>query len=286
MRALAESGPPGALGCTQVTEILYTPGLALAGPLPEPFGLSTVYAAGRTRGAAEPALAAGVHRAARRRFERGRASRRRLRDFESSPDNARPSAAADTLSRRSSSLQMKSSYLPAIESGRYSRDCTTRIRPSKLERLAQGVGERLFLRRGQRFDRDELELDVVERMLDDLVLLDRRDLVEGLEAGARQEAAAVGLHQQVALAAEDAPQGRQGPAAGARAADLGIVADVVAQHRRGEVVQVGHHHPADLALDAGRPSSASTSTTTDSAIVWYSSRPGHCTAMMPTSAEE
>jgi molybdate transport system substrate-binding protein len=57
MRALAESGPPSALGCTQVTEILYTPGLALAGPLPEPFGLSTVYAAGRTRGAAEPALA-------------------------------------------------------------------------------------------------------------------------------------------------------------------------------------------------------------------------------------
>jgi len=57
MRALAESGPPGALGCTQVTEILYTPGLSLAGPLPEPFGLSTIYAAGTARGAAEPALA-------------------------------------------------------------------------------------------------------------------------------------------------------------------------------------------------------------------------------------
>ena len=36
----------GALGCTQVTEILYTPGLTLAGPLPEPFGLATAYAAG------------------------------------------------------------------------------------------------------------------------------------------------------------------------------------------------------------------------------------------------
>ena len=58
MRALAESGPPGALGCTQVTEILYTPGLTLAGPLPEPFGLATVYAAGVARGATEPALAA------------------------------------------------------------------------------------------------------------------------------------------------------------------------------------------------------------------------------------
>ena len=58
MRALAESGAPGALGCTQVTEILYTPGLTLVGPLPEPFGLATVYAAGVARGATEPALAA------------------------------------------------------------------------------------------------------------------------------------------------------------------------------------------------------------------------------------
>jgi molybdate transport system substrate-binding protein len=58
MAALAESGPPGALGCTQVTEILYTPRLTLAGALPEPFGLSTVYAAGVGRAASEPALAA------------------------------------------------------------------------------------------------------------------------------------------------------------------------------------------------------------------------------------
>ncbi len=58
MRALAESGAHGALGCTQVTEILYTPGLALAGPLPEPFGLATVYAAGVAGVATEPALAA------------------------------------------------------------------------------------------------------------------------------------------------------------------------------------------------------------------------------------
>ncbi len=58
MRALAERGAPGALGCTQVTEILYTPGLALAGALPEPFGLSTVYAAAVGKAASEPALAA------------------------------------------------------------------------------------------------------------------------------------------------------------------------------------------------------------------------------------
>ena len=58
MRALSESGVAGALGCTQVTEILYTPGLAFAGALPEPFGLATVYAAGVGRDSAEPALAA------------------------------------------------------------------------------------------------------------------------------------------------------------------------------------------------------------------------------------
>jgi molybdate transport system substrate-binding protein len=58
MRALAESGAPGALGCTQVTEILYTPGLTLVGVLPDPFGLSTLYAAGVANGGAEPALAA------------------------------------------------------------------------------------------------------------------------------------------------------------------------------------------------------------------------------------
>jgi len=58
MRALAEGGAPGALGSTQVTEILYTPGLALAGPLPEPLGLSTVYAAAIGGAATEPALAA------------------------------------------------------------------------------------------------------------------------------------------------------------------------------------------------------------------------------------
>jgi molybdate transport system substrate-binding protein len=60
MRALADGGVPGALGCTQVTEIRYTPGLTLAGPLPEPFGLTTVYAAGVARDAAEPALAAAL----------------------------------------------------------------------------------------------------------------------------------------------------------------------------------------------------------------------------------
>ena len=57
MQALAHDGPPGAIGCTQVTEILYTPGVALAGPLPAEFELATVYAAGVCDGASSPSLA-------------------------------------------------------------------------------------------------------------------------------------------------------------------------------------------------------------------------------------
>jgi molybdate transport system substrate-binding protein len=47
MRALAEAtGRP--IGCTQVTEILATPGAALAGMLPPGYGLATVYVAAVT----------------------------------------------------------------------------------------------------------------------------------------------------------------------------------------------------------------------------------------------
>ena len=45
MRALAATTEPRALGCTQATEIRYTPGLALVGPLPPPCALATVYSA-------------------------------------------------------------------------------------------------------------------------------------------------------------------------------------------------------------------------------------------------
>ena len=45
MHELATSVAPGAIGCTQITEIKYTPGIALVGPLPAAFELATVYAA-------------------------------------------------------------------------------------------------------------------------------------------------------------------------------------------------------------------------------------------------
>jgi molybdate transport system substrate-binding protein len=34
MRAVSDAHQPGAIGCTQVTEILYTPGVTLVGALP------------------------------------------------------------------------------------------------------------------------------------------------------------------------------------------------------------------------------------------------------------
>lgn len=57
MRAMADAGDARALGCTQVTEILYTPGVRFVAKLPTEFELSTVYCVGLTRKARDPALA-------------------------------------------------------------------------------------------------------------------------------------------------------------------------------------------------------------------------------------
>jgi molybdate transport system substrate-binding protein len=46
MREMAAAATPDAIGCTQVTEILYTPGVTFAGLLPPEFELATVYTAG------------------------------------------------------------------------------------------------------------------------------------------------------------------------------------------------------------------------------------------------
>ena len=45
MREMAASGGRGAIGCTQVTEILYAPGVELVALLPKEFELATVYTA-------------------------------------------------------------------------------------------------------------------------------------------------------------------------------------------------------------------------------------------------
>jgi molybdate transport system substrate-binding protein len=57
MRAMAQSSAPGLVGCTQVTEILYTPGVALVGLLPTEFELATVYTAAVCARASEPEAA-------------------------------------------------------------------------------------------------------------------------------------------------------------------------------------------------------------------------------------
>lgn len=58
MAALAQATEPGAVGCTQVTEILFTPGVRLTGLLPAPYELATTYTAAVCAQAQEAALAA------------------------------------------------------------------------------------------------------------------------------------------------------------------------------------------------------------------------------------
>jgi molybdate transport system substrate-binding protein len=58
MRELAAATTPQPIGCTQVTEILYTEGVDLIALLPPQFELTTVYTAAVTTRATEPELAA------------------------------------------------------------------------------------------------------------------------------------------------------------------------------------------------------------------------------------
>lgn len=58
MRELAACTSPQPIGCTQVTEILYTPGVELVGLLPPCFELATVYTGAVSARASDPALAA------------------------------------------------------------------------------------------------------------------------------------------------------------------------------------------------------------------------------------
>ena len=57
MRAMADAGAPDLIGCTQVTEINYTGGVSLVGPLPREFELATAYSLAVCGNAEKPALA-------------------------------------------------------------------------------------------------------------------------------------------------------------------------------------------------------------------------------------
>lgn len=58
MREMAACNEPGLIGCTQVTEILYTPNVRLVANLPSEFELATVYTAAVCTQAAHPQAAA------------------------------------------------------------------------------------------------------------------------------------------------------------------------------------------------------------------------------------
>jgi molybdate transport system substrate-binding protein len=61
MKAMADSQALYAIGCTQASEILYTEGVTLVGPLPGEFELATLYSAAVCTGAADgPAAQAFV----------------------------------------------------------------------------------------------------------------------------------------------------------------------------------------------------------------------------------
>jgi molybdate transport system substrate-binding protein len=60
MREMSHAGETGLIGCTQVTEILYTPGVQLVGLLPSEFELATVYTAAVCSAAQEPQAAADL----------------------------------------------------------------------------------------------------------------------------------------------------------------------------------------------------------------------------------
>ena len=57
MRALAQSRDANPIGCTQLTEIAISAGVALVGPLPEPFALVTAYCVAVAAHARAPELA-------------------------------------------------------------------------------------------------------------------------------------------------------------------------------------------------------------------------------------
>jgi molybdate transport system substrate-binding protein len=57
MRELGADKSGRAIGCTQITEIRYTPGIELVGALPKAFELATVYTAAAASRAAQPVLA-------------------------------------------------------------------------------------------------------------------------------------------------------------------------------------------------------------------------------------
>jgi molybdate transport system substrate-binding protein len=60
MGEMARSDESGLIGCTQVTEILYTPGVQLVAALPQAYELATVYTAAMSRNADQAQIATAL----------------------------------------------------------------------------------------------------------------------------------------------------------------------------------------------------------------------------------
>jgi molybdate transport system substrate-binding protein len=60
MKAMAEAEANGQIGCTQITEIVYTPGVDLVAPLPKEFELATTYTAAVCARSTQPESAAAL----------------------------------------------------------------------------------------------------------------------------------------------------------------------------------------------------------------------------------
>ena len=60
MQALSQAKDPGAMGCTQISEIIIATGVRLAASLPKAFELATIYSAAVSTRAAHPEAGAAL----------------------------------------------------------------------------------------------------------------------------------------------------------------------------------------------------------------------------------
>ena len=121
-----------------------------------------------------------------------------------------------------------------------------RVREARADRLVEHRARLRLLPRGQGTTHGEHHLQPVDRLLHDLELDHRRDRgqrkerIAGVHELARRQA------QHIAHPAVDAPEHRQAATAGAGRPRLGEVADVVADQRRGVLVERRDDHTAHL----------------------------------------
>jgi hypothetical protein len=99
------------------------------------------------------------------------------------------------------------------------------------KRFLQEARKRSLLVSRQGIIRDEAHHYPIHGLLNHLVLADRRCLVETMEADQWPVAITVRFDDKVSAPAENPVELRQPPTARTRSAELGVVADIVANNR-------------------------------------------------------